>query len=226
MDFQSAEQQFKLLEQQFVKRQISIEQYRATLIQLRVTDTNGNIWQIQERTGAWYVFWQGQWMASTPAKNPTSLEPEIKPAVTPPIKEPGTRRIPWLPVGIAAGGVVVVAVLVLVLGPALNAPKGTTMPQGTSDGTALPQDTVTMTPDVEISFSQAATVSVKDDGNPVKDNYGVSLKVPTGSLEGSGGPAQMTTFNTNPVLEHALDEGYKLETAFYQVSVQGQNDGA
>ena len=60
MDFQQAEQQFKLLEQQYVKRQITLEQYRAALIQLRVTDTNGNIWQIQERTGAWYVFWQGQ----------------------------------------------------------------------------------------------------------------------------------------------------------------------
>ena len=53
MDFQLAEQQFKLLEQQYVKRQITLEQYRTALIQLRVTDTNGNIWQIQERTGAW-----------------------------------------------------------------------------------------------------------------------------------------------------------------------------
>jgi hypothetical protein len=57
MNFQQAHKQFKVLDQQFRAGRISIDQYKAALVQLRVTDDRGNIWQIQERTGAWYVFY-------------------------------------------------------------------------------------------------------------------------------------------------------------------------
>lgn len=226
MDFQQAEQQFKLLEQQFVRRQITIEQYRAALIQLRVTDTNGNIWQIQERTGAWYVFWQGQWTPSTPPKGQAFLAPEIKPAAAPQSKKPGAKRFPWKWAGIAAGGVAIVALLAVVLGPALNSARPGETQQGPSQSAAQSQPTITMTPDVKMSFEQADSIVVKDDGSAVSDDHGASLKIPAGALVGSGGGAQMTSFNTNPVLKQALDAAYQLDTAFYEVSVQGENDGA
>ncbi|HEX7567708.1 MAG TPA: hypothetical protein VF355_04010 [Anaerolineaceae bacterium] len=53
MDFQQAEQQFRLLDKQLRAGKIGIGQYQNALIQLRVTDASGNIWQLQECTGAW-----------------------------------------------------------------------------------------------------------------------------------------------------------------------------
>lgn len=53
MDFQQAEQQFRQLYKQFRAGKIGIEQYKTAQIQLRVTDASGNIWQLQECTGAW-----------------------------------------------------------------------------------------------------------------------------------------------------------------------------
>jgi len=56
MDFREAEERFRQLELQLRIRRITYEQYRAALAQVRVTDGQGRVWMLQERTGQWHVY--------------------------------------------------------------------------------------------------------------------------------------------------------------------------
>ncbi|MBN1921862.1 MAG: hypothetical protein JW892_11490 [Anaerolineae bacterium] len=66
MTFAEAEQRFRFLEDQRQRGILTMEHYRAELTQLRVTDQWGRTWMLQEQTGQWFVFHEGQWRASQP----------------------------------------------------------------------------------------------------------------------------------------------------------------
>jgi len=66
MNFQEAENQFRWLESQLATGQMSLDQYRAALNQIRVMDAQGRLWMPQERTGAWHVFDGQRWVAAAP----------------------------------------------------------------------------------------------------------------------------------------------------------------
>ncbi len=90
MDFNEAEQRFRFLEDQRNRGTITMEQYRAELNLLRVTDTQGRLWMPQERTGQWYVHEGGQWRAAQP--------PAQTPPPPPPVDvAPQPRRQPAQP---------------------------------------------------------------------------------------------------------------------------------
>ncbi len=80
MDFYQAEEQFRRLEMQRRTRQISDEQYRAALAQLRVSDMYGRLWMLQEGTGQWHVYDGGRWVPATP---PQPVAPPPPPAPVP-----------------------------------------------------------------------------------------------------------------------------------------------
>ena len=81
MNYQEAEQRFHGLEQQLTVGQITMDQYRAGLNELRVTDSTGRLWMPQERTGAWYVYLNGQWQPASAVQSPQITNPV---AYTPP----------------------------------------------------------------------------------------------------------------------------------------------
>lgn len=64
MDFKEAEQRFRFLEDQLARNVITIEQYQTELQQIRITDAQGRLWMLQERTGQWFVQEGGQWRAA------------------------------------------------------------------------------------------------------------------------------------------------------------------
>ena len=215
MDFREAEQQFKDLDKRVRAGKISPEQYRAALAQLRVMDASGAIWQIQERTGAWFVFVQGQWVASTPP----GLQPsgELFP---PQVQKAGpARRKPFALVG---GIVVVIAVLavgmVLLLKPLMVTPGGT----ASQLAAASPQPGAPAQAGGS-TFTQYKTTSVQAGSGPVKDDAGVALQVPAGAADV---PAQLAAFTLSGDLAQNLGDTFKVETAFYAVSIQGQAEGA
>ena len=229
MDFQQSEQQFRQLDKQFRAGQIGIEQYKTALIQLRVTDASGNIWQLQERTGAWYVFWQGQWVLATPPGG-SSISPQPAAAQSPGQSAPH-KTFPWTPVGITAGVVLLVVLLavgmvyLLKSGSLLTADQAASQPRSSATSQSQPT-AATSQPDEKITFNQDTTLTVKAGDSPVQDKHGISLQVPAAALPSDSAVAQLTTFNTGGALAQALDDSYKLETPFYEVSVQGQSDGA
>jgi hypothetical protein len=89
MNSQEAEQRFKALEQQLTAGQITLDQYRVGLNELRVYDSAGRLWMPQERTGAWYVYLNGQWQPASVVQSPQT-PPSYAPANAVPI--PPTRQ--------------------------------------------------------------------------------------------------------------------------------------
>ncbi|MHB1356539.1 MAG: hypothetical protein ACYCZF_11240 [Anaerolineae bacterium] len=83
MNYQEAEQRFHGLEQQLSAGQITMDQYRTGLNELRVTDSAGRLWMPQERTGAWYVYLDGQWQPASAVQNPPQPSPAYAPQSTP-----------------------------------------------------------------------------------------------------------------------------------------------
>ncbi|MDX9955052.1 MAG: hypothetical protein RBT75_13190 [Anaerolineae bacterium] len=79
MTFAEAEQRFRFLEDQRQRGVLTIEHYRAELAQLRVTDPWGRLWMLQEQTGQWFVFHEGQWRASQPPQQASSSPPAPAP---------------------------------------------------------------------------------------------------------------------------------------------------
>jgi hypothetical protein len=75
MNFSEAEQRFQGLGERYAAGTLSLEQYRAEVRKLRVTDTQGRVWMPQEVTGQWYVYQSGQWIAAEPPR-PASSPPQ------------------------------------------------------------------------------------------------------------------------------------------------------
>lgn len=213
--FQNAEQQFKLLDDQFNAGKITLDQYRAALVQLRVVDANGEAWQLQERTRNWFVFRQGQWAAATPpgatpppppALNQMQPPPvQTRTAPTPKVKKP----FPLKPVLFGLGGLVVVAALVI---------GGISLFKHLSGRSASAGETY--------KFSQGSSLTLAAGQTSLQDDQGTTLRIDPSALPEEDSVAQLTQYTPKGNLEKALSESYNMETPFYEVSLQGQQDGS
>jgi len=103
------------------------------------------------------------------------------------------------------------------------APPTQTAVPPTSTPTPVPP---TPTPELEpgLGLALLETLTVAADGAPVSDAQGTSLQVPPGSL-GDGQQAQIEVHAAAGELAEALRYAYVIETPFYAVSAQGQDDG-
>jgi hypothetical protein len=209
ISFQQAEAQFQQIERQFRSNQINIDQYKAALTQLRVTDASNNIWQLQEHTGAWYVFWQGQWVQATPPGSSTARPAQVNPAH---LSSPSTGKkpFPWKPVLFGAGGLLVTALLVI---------GGITLIKSGLPGGQQTSGKV-------YTFKAGSTVTLKPGESSITDENGTALQVASASLPSESTVAQLSTYSASGDLEKALSDSYTLDTPFYEVSLQGKEDGA
>ncbi len=80
MTFREAEGRFRRLEQARAAGTLGEQEYRAALAEVRVTDAQGRLWMLQERTGRWHVYDGAQWV---PASPPPGLGPLPHPAPHP-----------------------------------------------------------------------------------------------------------------------------------------------
>lgn len=92
MDFREAEARFRQLELQLRIRRITPEAYRAALNAIRVTDAQGRLWMIQERTGRWHVYEGGRWLPAMPPR--FADQPSLAGAPQPPIPTPAPAPSP------------------------------------------------------------------------------------------------------------------------------------
>ncbi|MHB1296225.1 MAG: hypothetical protein ACYC4R_14685 [Anaerolineae bacterium] len=95
MHYEQAEAEFRRLEAMRRAGQIDENTYRAHLNTLRVVDEYGRPWVLQEQTGQWFVFHDGQWVASTPLGRAPAVPAPVAPyrPVAPPAMPPQTRRL-------------------------------------------------------------------------------------------------------------------------------------
>lgn len=214
--FQEAERQFKILDDQFNARKITMDQYRAALAQLRVVDSSGEAWQLQERTRTWFVFRQGQWAAATPpGVVPTPPPPPVNQTQPPPVPvrytqaPTGQKPFPWKPVLFGLGGLVVVAALVI-------------------GGISLFKDLGKRSSDAgeKYKFSQQSSLTLEPGQTSLQDEAGTTLSIDASALPREDSVVQLTQYTPQGNLEKALSESYNVETPFYEVSVQGQQDGS
>ncbi len=101
MDYKRAEREFRRLEELRQTGFLTEEEYRAQLAALQVTDEWGRLWMIQERTGQWFVFYEGQWVAATPpgqqAPAPAYTAPQPPPQAVEPAPYQGYAAPPGAP---------------------------------------------------------------------------------------------------------------------------------
>ena len=213
--FRDAERQYMLLDEQFTSGMITLDQYRAMLNQLRVTDKNGEVWQLQERTRAWFVFRQGQWQVSTPpgtVQTPPPPVNQVRP-IPPPVQNVNytaanskKKPFPVKPVLIGAGGLLVIAALVI---GGIFLFKGKNSDAGT-----------------QYKFNQESTLTLKSGETSIQDEKGTTLNIDPAALPDENSVAQLTTYSVKGSLEKALSESYQIDTSFYEVSLQGNQDGS
>lgn len=209
LSFAQAEQQFAALEAQYLAGQITLEYYRTLLAQLQVTDASQNVWQMQERTGVWHVLSQGQWVPSTPpgAIAPPMIAPP-QPISAPQYETP-RKKSTWGVVGIISGSLLVVALAVVGISALLKGGAGSTSNANTKSYSFQPKIMLTLNPGQ----------------NQVQDEHGTTLQVASETLPAEDTVTQLTAYTAGGALEKELSKSYTLETPFYEVALEGQNDG-
>ena len=115
MDWARAEREFRRLEELRSTGRISEDAYRGRLSGLRVTDLQGQIWMLQERTGRWHVLYGNQWLPATPPEGRAAI-PSAPQAATPAAVGDGRHMLArWIGVW-AAIWIVIAAIIYLVEG--------------------------------------------------------------------------------------------------------------
>lgn len=64
--FRQAERRFRQLTDAYNAGRMDGDSYRAALGEIRVTDAEGNLWMLQEGSGAWHRWTGNGWMAASP----------------------------------------------------------------------------------------------------------------------------------------------------------------
>lgn len=213
LSFIQAEQQFAGLEAQYQAGQITMEYYRTILSQLEVIDDSQNRWQMQERTGAWHVLWQGQWVVSTPPGKiaPPVIAPPQPPAFSqtgyPPAMNLTKKKSPWGVIGIVGGGLVVVVLAVFGISALIKGAGGSSSKVKTYD------------------FDQQSTLTLNPGEGQIVDEFGTTLQVAAEVLPAEDSVTNLTSYTASGPLEKELSQIYNLETPFYEVTLEGVNDG-
>ena len=247
MDFHQAEEQFRRLEKLLQAKQISPDEYRRQLRNLEVVDRQGARWQIQERTGKWFVLRGVEWQEANPyqaAQQPRQkplprqkLLPQQKPlprqrtsprpaAPTQAVTQPPAKRRGWL---LAAGGILAACLACALLAGGGWLAYQYLLPQITGqpapDSLSLPGKLGEPSSPPEARILPAEMLAVPADGASHADNHGVALTVPKKALP-EGGQAQLSASTVEGGWAAALEKHYTIDTPFYTATALGQDDGA
>jgi hypothetical protein len=221
MDFQQAENQYRMLADQVNRGQIPYDQFVNAVNQITVYDQSGQLWMIHAQSGKWCTFTGGQWVFQEPAKPgapPQIPSPQIlSPVFLQPAQQPRKKSalIIILPVvivlclGLTITGIFLAkkGILSSIL-PNLPVGSGNNASQTTGNFQVNPINSVTVVPGESL----------------VVDSNNAQLFIPEGSLpEGVGG--QFILNEPNSMLKKEIEKLATLVTPFYQLQADGENDG-
>ncbi len=237
MDFHKAEEQFRSLEKLLHAKQISPDEYRRRLRSLEVVDRQGARWQIQERTGKWFVLRGAQWQEADPhrqaqppqqklARQPAQQKATPQPAVPQPAAQPPAKRRSWL---LAVGGVLAACLACALLAGGGYLAYQYLLPQMTGQlapgPIALPGKPGEPAALLEARILPGETLAVPADGASHADSHGVALAVPGDALP-EGSQAQLSASTVEGGWAAALEKNYTIETPFYTAAALGKDDSA
>ena len=207
MDFLTAEHNYRWYSEQFQLGKITPDQYKMAIDQIRVTDQYGRLWMIQQGSGQWFVFYNNQWMPSTP-------EYQKEPVVVQPVIEKKKRN--WV-IPVILG--IVVICFVAALGGGFIwlkqndklASLNEIIPGASSQG-------------IEMSFNVVQTIPIVSGADTPLDAKGAVLSVPLESLP-EGITASTIVSDPGSDLTNLLKDVFQAEGKFYQLTANGENDG-
>ncbi len=209
MDFLTAEHHYRWYSEQFQQRKITADQYKLAIEQIRVTDEYGRLWMIQQGSGQWFVFYNNQWMPSTP-----EIQRQPVPAQQP--AEMKKKKSGWIvPVII---GVAMLCVIAVIIGGFLLVKKNGSL---TSITDIIPGENANAT---FANFKTMETIPVSAGVDSPIGSAGSILSIPAESLPPN---IQASVIASDPGkdLANLLQETFQTEADFYQIIADGENDG-
>lgn len=237
MNFREAEKRFAELERQWAAGQISLEAYRSALKSLRIKDAYGQMWEMQEHTGRWFVFRDGRWVepsAQQPVhkehasgrQNPGRQSPQrpaqqIPTASKPVVQKSRNGMRIALILGLLAACVICIGlgvVGVLIYNGQIMLPQQITQLTG-----ATPVVGPAETPAVVEVLKEVESTAVTADGTPHADSRGVALTVPPEALE-EGGQVNLTASELGAEWLKEVESAVTIDTPFYSLTAAGKND--
>ncbi len=241
MDFRQAEDQFRSLEKLLQAKQISPDEYRRRLRALEVVDRQGARWQLQERTGKWFVLRGAEWQEANPfqaaqpprqVQTPPQVVQQPRPKAAPrqaapaqAVAQPPAKRR-WL---LAVGGILAACLACALLAGGGWLAYQYLLPQVTGqpapDSLSLPGKLGEPPAPPEVRILPAETLAVPADGASHADSHGVALAVPGEALP-EGGQAQLSASTVEGGWAAALEKHYTIDTPFYTAAALGKDDGA
>jgi len=207
MDFLTAEHNYRWYSEQFQLGKITPEQYKMAIDQIRVTDEYGRLWMIQQGSGQWFVYYNNQWMPSTP-------EFQREPVVQQAVKE--KKKVRWvIPVVL---GVALICLIAAVGGGYVWLKQNEKLaflneivPGPSSSG-------------IDMSFEAIQTIPLLPGADTSLDANGTILSVPVESLP-EGISASTIVSDPGSDLTTMLKDVFQTEGKFYQLTANGENDG-
>jgi hypothetical protein len=252
MDFREAEQVYRDLENRLSAGQISLEAYRQALAGLRVVDASGATWQLQERTGRWFVYQNGQWVEpapyrlqeayarppvappqSTPYSQPVGRPPAAYPIQSAPYSQPYGRPPTAAPSRHRFTSTCLIIVGILALcgilggGGALLFGQTGQLPALVDSmfGAEGPQLSADAPATSQARVKTLESLPVTADGAIHRDAHGVGLSVPKTALPANG-QANLAASEVTAPWRSGLEKDFSVDTPFYNVAAQGKNDSA
>jgi len=239
MDFQTAENQYRYYADQCNQGKITYQQFQDAVNQITVYDASGQLWMLHAQSAKWCVFQGGQWVFMDPhgpgqvginqvASIPPPAVPAIarfspgippistfQPSITPKKKSPLLLILGigvFLCIGLAVTG------YLLVKSGRLASLFGNLSLEKSSNETAGPSEG-------KLTYDPVDSIAVNSGASQIVDTNQAELLIPEGSLpEGVSG--QFIINEPNATLKKEIEKLATLVTPFYQLKVEGENDGS
>ncbi len=242
MDFSQVAAEFHKLKAQYDAGALTEANFKARLQDLMIQDEQGRWWMIGYETGQWYVHDGEKWVRGEPPVPSMPPTATIAPPVTPPGERTEPEKTvspsqaqspqPWLRIGVAVVGVILVAIVIVQLAgqcqatptPAPTLPVTSTLPTVTPRPPALPP---------------ASTVQLVITRVVVKEGTAQAVREVLASAEPAGprdmvgimpiSPALRTILKSNQTITFRFRLSYSLvsrDDAFLTVSIAQFDDSA
>jgi len=232
MNFREAENHFRELERRWNAGQVDAAAYQSALVELRVVDANGETWMMQEHTGRWFVYRDGNWVLMAPPTPAQVKQSQPAARQEPPSTKKGRGWKVLLVLGLvgicalcAGGGV---AGYLMYNNGTITLPReiGDLLPETLPNSSAPALEGEPAGESAELApagIKEIESVSAAADGTPVTDSHGVSLVVPEDAVE-EGMQVDLAANDLNAPWVKEVESAVSIDTPFYSLSAQGKSD--
>jgi len=239
MDFQTAESQYRYYSEQCNQGKITYQQFLDAVNKITVYDQTGQLWMLHAQTAKWCVYQSGQWVFKDPPFTPPASvaqpvyipPPQVAPVInyqpgipSGPVYQMPSQRKKKSPLLLILGiivflcsGLAITGFLLIKSGKFSSLLSNLPFEFSTQKSSAPVEGKYTLDP--------VQTVTVGGGQSVVVDSNQATVQIPIESLP-AGVNGQFVVSEPNNVLKKEIGALANLVTPFYQLTVEGENDGS